>query len=215
MCRQAAAILTAMHRPVVVAPSLWCGPAGHHRAFGGTFSLTLSTYQAVLRDVCSSVLASGFRTILIVNGHGGNVTALNVITDELSRELGTPIAVTSYFLAAHHRFADIMERQDHLMHACEGETSMMMAIAPELVDSSRLADATGPDIRPQSADQPFHLPRPFHEITASGVAGDARAATPRRGRTMLDAGAERIAEWLLDLPGRPADAAADREPSVS
>ncbi|ANP50796.1 creatinine amidohydrolase [Streptomyces griseochromogenes] len=204
VCRRVAAILIARHRPVVVAPSLWCGLADHHMAFGGTFSLTLSTYQAVLRDVCSSVLASGFRTILIVNGHGGNVTALNAITNEISRELGTPIAVTSYFLAAQDRFAGIMRQQNHLMHACEGETSMMMALAPELVDGSRIAEATGPEIELYSADQPFHRPRPFHEVTASGVAGDARPATARKGRAMLDAGAERIAAWLLDLPARPA-----------
>lgn len=104
-CRRAAAIMVAQGRPVVVAPSLWCGLADHHVEFGGTFTLTLATYQALLRDVCRSLLTAGFRKILIVNGHGGNVTALNAISSEISRELSAPIAVTSYFVAGQARIA--------------------------------------------------------------------------------------------------------------
>ncbi|SOE10608.1 creatinine amidohydrolase [Streptomyces sp. 2323.1] len=197
-CRRAAAIMVAQGRPVVVAPSLWCGLADHHVEFGGTFTLTLATYHALLRDVCRSVLTAGFRKILIVNGHGGNVTALHAISSEISRELSAPIAVTSYFVAGQARIAEILEDQDTLMHACEGETSMTMAIAPDLVDGVRLAEAVGPEIALQSApSEAIHVPRSFHEVTSSGVAGDARSATAEKGEAILDACAEAIAEWLM------------------
>ncbi|ARP73555.1 creatininase [Streptomyces pluripotens] len=197
-CRRAAAIMADHERPVVVAPSLWCGLSDHHLAFGGTFTLTLRTYHALLRDLCRSIITAGFGKILIVNGHGGNITALNAISNELTRELSTPIAVTSYFLAGLERTAEILETQPTLMHACEGETSMIMAIAPDLVDRSRLAEATGPHIALQSdASHTFHVSRPFKEVTCSGVAGDARAATPEKGEAILDTCARAIAEWLL------------------
>src|SRR5690349_17791143 len=51
--RRAARIIAAKE-PVVVAPTLWCGLAEHHMDFGGTFTLTLKTYEAVLRDLCGS-----------------------------------------------------------------------------------------------------------------------------------------------------------------
>lgn len=197
-CRRAAGIMVTQGRPVVVAPSLWCGLADHHVAFGGTFTLTLATYHAVLRDVCRSILMAGFSKILIVNGHGGNITALNAISGEISRELSAPIAVTSYFMAGQARIAEILEDQDTLMHACEGETSMAMAIAPDLVDEGRLAEAVGPEIALQSdPSEAIHVPRPFHTVTSSGVAGDARRASAEKGEAILDACAQAIAEWLM------------------
>src|SRR5580704_7130606 len=62
-CRRAAALVV-KERPVVVAPTLWCGLAEHHVAFGGTFTLSLSTYYALLRDLCQSILRAGFEKIL-------------------------------------------------------------------------------------------------------------------------------------------------------
>ncbi|MBL1101033.1 creatininase family protein [Streptomyces coffeae] len=197
-CRRAAAIMTARGCPVVVAPSLWCGLSDHHMEFGGTFTLTLPTYHMLLRDLCRSILIAGFTKVLIVNGHGGNVTALNALSNELSRELSASIAVTSYFTAGQQRTTEVLEKQDTLMHACEGETSMLMAIAPELVDLDRLEEATGPDIALQSAPDHFvHLPRSFASVTATGVAGDARPASPEKGEAILDAGAAAIAQWLM------------------
>ena len=72
VCRRAAQKLVARKVPAVVAPTLWAGLAEHHVAFGGSFTLTLPTYHALLRDLCRSILRAGFRHILIVNGHGGN-----------------------------------------------------------------------------------------------------------------------------------------------
>lgn len=197
-CRRTAALMAEHGRPIVVAPSLWCGLSEHHMAFGGTFTLTLPTYHALLRELCDSVRRAGFRQLLIVNGHGGNVSALGAIGHELSRELDLDIAVTSYFTAAEDRIAEILTSRDTLMHACEGETSMMMAAYPDLVDHARIVEAVGPDITLQS--RPGHFvqqSRSFDTVTSTGVAGDARPATPATGGAILDACAEALAGWLL------------------
>jgi len=90
-----AATIAAKHTGVVVTPSVWSGLSEHHINFGGTFSVSLSTLHALLRDICRSILRAGFSRILIVNGHGGNMAALNALTAEPS----TPVACTSYFIA--------------------------------------------------------------------------------------------------------------------
>ena len=46
----------------------------------GPFSLSLSTYHCLLKELCGSILRAGFKKILIVNSHGGNVAALNAMT---------------------------------------------------------------------------------------------------------------------------------------
>lgn len=60
---------------VVVFPVLAYGLTPHFRSYPGTISLRLETLVEVLRDVLDSLADSGFRRILIVNGHGGNTPA--------------------------------------------------------------------------------------------------------------------------------------------
>ncbi|MGW1887168.1 creatininase family protein [Streptomyces sp. NPDC001970] len=192
-----AARLTLDTRPVVVAPSIWAGLAEHHMAFGGTFTLSLSTLRALLHDLCRSIIRSGFSKILIVNGHGGNVTGLNALVNDLTEELSADIAVTSYFTAGWGSIQRTLETQDWLMHACEGETSMIMEIAPELVREQELKTAVGPEIRLQSQDtDPVHVSRSFMTVSPSGVAGDARGASAAKGKTILDACAQEISTLL-------------------
>jgi creatinine amidohydrolase len=194
VCRRTASLLGA---PAVVAPTVWCGLADHHVPFGGTFSLTLSTYHAVLRDLCRSILAAGFRRIVLVNGHGGNIQGLAAIAVELTRDLDAPIATTTYFFEAAAEIAQILEDQDCVMHACEAETSMMLAALPHLVETSRLPDAQGPAF----AIVPSLLPTlkrflTFDQLTSSGVAGDARRATAAKGEAILDVCARNLADRL-------------------
>lgn len=189
--------------PVVVTPSVWCGLAEHHMAFGGTITLSLPTLHALLRDVCRSVLRAGFRRVLLVNGHGGNVTALDALVGELTAELAAPIAVTSYFTVGRAVIARALQGQEHLMHACEGETSMALAAFPDLVRARELPGAVGPAIPLQSEDTaPIHLSVPFDRVAPSGTAGDARTASAEKGELMLDGCGRALAELLVADPWR-------------
>ncbi|QUQ66015.1 creatininase family protein [Kutzneria sp. CA-103260] len=184
-------------RKAVVAPSVWCGLAEHHMAFGGTFTLSLATLHALLRDICRSILRTGFQTIVIVNGHGGNVTALNALATELTVELQTRIGVTSYFTIGDRTVRETLEAQETLMHACEGETSMMLAAHPDLVRIEELDKAVGPRISlPAGSAEPVYFPVSFEEISAVGVAGDARKATAAKGEKLLAGCAQALADWL-------------------
>ena len=196
VCRRAARLMPALV-PAVVAPTVWCGLADHHLAFGGTFTLSLATYHALLRDLCRSILGAGFRRIVIVNGHGGNIQGLAAIAVELTRELATPVATATYFMEAADEAAEILEDQDGVMHACEAETSMMMAAVPELVNRSRLSDAHGPAFDVASSLLPT-LKRsvPFDRLTSTGVLGDARRASASKGEALLAACAAALAASL-------------------
>jgi creatinine amidohydrolase len=199
VCRRTA-LLVATRRPVVVAPTVWMGLAEHHVAFGGTFTVTLDTYHALLRDLCRSILRAGFNHILIVNGHGGNIPALAALTTELARELGAPIATTSYWNMPHEAgaFAEILEDQKGVQHACEAETSMMMAAAPELVDRAKLEQAKGPPFPMGSTfSRPVLAWKSFADITPTGVMGDARKATAAKGEKLMDAAARLLADKLI------------------
>lgn len=205
VCRRTA-VRVARARPVVVAPCVWMGLAEHHVAFGGTFTVSLATWHALLRDLCMSIKRAGFHKVAIINGHGGNMAALSALTTDLTRETGLAVATTSYWDLAHAAgaFDEILETQSGVQHACEAETSMMLAVASDDVRRESLDQAFGPDLpMGRALGGGLSRWRSFKEISASGVLGDARAATPEKGQRLLDSAAELLAEQLI--AGKPWD----------
>jgi creatinine amidohydrolase len=199
VCRAGAEMASAT-RPVIVAPTLWCGMAEHHMAFGGTFTFDIPTYRAVLFAFLGSIKRAGFRNVAIVNGHGGNMSALNAFLPDFQRELGLRLYATTYFMLASDDLAPFLDRQKMVMHACEVETSMMMAMAPDTVKTERIADAYGPIFDdPRAVLAPaWQSFRPFKDISPSGVIGDARTASREKGEKIVAACARGLAAKLAD-----------------
>ena len=191
--------MVAAGRPAVAMPCVWTGLADHHVPFGGTVTLDYDTFAAVLKGVVRSAARAGFKRVMLLNGHGGNAEAVAVAGGECQTEFGVKVAAGTYWHLAGDAFAPILERQSNVLHACEAETSMMMALMPEAVRRDRLAEAHGPHST-RSEGQPPSLVRrrSFREITATGVLGDARVATPEKGEALLEAAAERIAQELAN-----------------
>ena len=118
---------------VLVTPTIWTGVSEHHMSFGGTSSLDYLGFQAVVGGTVRSLARHGFRRICLLNGHGGNTTPLVVLVGELTAELRIPLVTFTYWEMAAREIAAILETQNALLHACEAETSMMMAVEPALV----------------------------------------------------------------------------------
>jgi creatinine amidohydrolase len=183
--------------PILVLPTLWVSLAEHHMNFGGTLALDFSTFRAVLGCVVSSLAKQGFSKILILNGHGGNSAALTVIVDEWSRELKVPLACVTYWDAASDAFAAILDGQTNLRHACEAETSMVLAIAPHLVDVKEAQRVQAPRDGLVPTGGVFRSRR-IEEWSQSGVVGAPALATSEKGVLLLNAAAEAIAGRILD-----------------
>ena len=183
--------------PVVVAPTLWCGMAEHHMAFGGTFTFDIPTYQAVLLSFLKSMARHGFKRVFIVNGHGGNIAAMNAFLPDLTRETGLTLYAATYFDLSQSDMAPILEDQKGVHHACEAETSLMMVVAPDTVRRDKLPEAHGPA---HSSAPPAGIARyrSFRDITPSGVIGDARRASADKGEKLLSALRDGIAAVIRD-----------------
>ena len=194
---KAAAEAIAGEMPIVVAPTLWCGMAEHHMAFGGTFTFDIPTYRAVLLCLLDSLARHGFKRVLIVNGHGGNIHALAAFLPDLARETGLALRVTTPYDPAKAALAEFLEDQDGVHHACEVETSMMMVLAPEMVRRDKLPEAHGPKhwTLPPSSVARF---RSFRDATASGVIGDARRASAQKGEKLVAACRDALLAILRD-----------------
>ncbi|MBN8938722.1 MAG: creatininase family protein [Rhizobiales bacterium] len=186
-------------RPVVVAPTLWVGMAEHHMEHGGTFTLDIPTYRALLICLITSLKRHGFERVLIVNGHGGNVSALNAFLPDMTRETGVAVAATTYFELAQPAFTPLLEDQDSVLHACEVETSMMMVAAPDAVREDRFAEAHGPNF---ANSRDVLLPvvqrwRAIKSFAPSGVIGDARKASRAKGEKLQAVAVAALAEVIV------------------
>jgi len=196
VCQRAAEAL-ASEMPIVVAPTLWCGMAEHHMARGGTFTFDIPTYRAVLLSFLKSIERHGFKRVFIVNGHGGNISALSAFLPDFVRETGLTIRVTTYFELAQPGMPAILEDQERVRHACEGETSMMMAVAPDLVRAEKLSEAVGPA---RQTPMPLQVlrHRSYGEFTPTGVVGDARRSTADKGKRLMDVCRDALVSAIRD-----------------
>jgi creatinine amidohydrolase len=71
---------------ILVAPTIAYGVSPHHMAFKGTVSLNPNTMMGVISDIVQSFVAHGFKRILFINGHGGNITPLKTAFKQLKAE---------------------------------------------------------------------------------------------------------------------------------
>ncbi|MGE0241736.1 MAG: creatininase family protein [Parvibaculaceae bacterium] len=183
-----------MKEPVLVMPTIWTGLAEHHMGLGGTVTLDYATFHALIRQVCLSLTRQGIGRIALLNGHGGNIVALQVMAGELAKEVPAVVAVATYFLLAQPRFAEILERQIGVRHACEAETSMMLALRPDLVDQAAMMAVDAP--AEGLSSEGFHRWRPIEHWSASGVIGYPAAASAEKGERLLEAAADVVAAEL-------------------
>jgi len=190
----------AAKEPCLVLPMLWTGLSEHHMTFGGTITLDGPAFQAVIRCICQSIVRHGFRRIVLLNGHGGNDNALRVAADDLTPVLQVPILQFTYWNAAAKSIEAILTTQKQLLHACEAETSMMMALRPDLVATDRipLAKANRTPYLDDVVGPGLYRWRTTGSISSSGVWGNPEAATKEKGERLLEDISGEIAGKLLN-----------------
>lgn len=182
----------------IVLPPLWISLAEHHMPFGGTLTLTYEELSSILGGIVGSVARQGFAKVILLNGHGGNMAALPGIADALTRKLGLTVATTTYWMLARQAFGDILEDQPNLRHACEAETSMMLALRPDLVDLAQATEINAPADFPEGGEM-LHSWKTFTQLTPSGVVGVLKNVSAEKGEVLLDAAATALKRAMATI----------------
>jgi creatinine amidohydrolase len=190
---------------VLLLPVLWLGASEHHLAFGGTLTATLATYETLLVELLRPLLRDGFRRVLFLNGHGGNNDPFRVALRRLNVEFPSAILTgAAYWDLASAELAALCEGPRKTMgHACEIETSLMMHLRPDLVDTTAIVDE-GDAAHEQIPRLSWALD--FSRSTDHGVVGFPQSADPNRGRQMLDAVVRCVADTAESVLALPLDA---------
>jgi len=194
-----AARLMAGHQRAIVTPAIPFGMSEHHMSLGGTLTLNFAAMSAVVGCVVRSAARHGFKRIFVLNGHGGNIAALETIITELTIELQLPLAAGTYWQIGAESIRRILEHQPNVLHACEAETSMLQALSPETVLPLKKSWRT-PLVPGLSAIEGVNpgVYRWQQLATRSkfGLIGEAWAATPEKGQQLLDAVSVDVANAL-------------------
>lgn len=178
------------HTRAVVMPPIWLGLSEHHLPYGGTISADYATFHGMIRCVCRSLRAIGFARLLVVNGHGGNIDPLAVSVRECAVEFAMPVVAISWPQAAPAEIGRILTTQPGIMHACEGETSIWLALDAGLVRQDKLPAPINTAPPPVGAQRFYSF---WERAAPTGVRGDARAASAAKGEAIFDAASTGIA----------------------
>ncbi len=135
---------------VVVAEGLMAGISEHHMRHPGTLSLKPGTFLLVLDDLIDSMARAGFKNILVLNGHGGNIAPIRGTWDQFLRRHQLNLHFLSYWDLLTEADAKELLRSGHRLpddlpgHAQEFETSIALAAFPENVRNEACRDQTDP-----------------------------------------------------------------------
>lgn len=191
---------------LLILPVEWLGLSTHHMRFPGTLTASVDTYLALASEVLGSIAQAGFRKILVLNSHGGNVSALDVVLTKCrDRYPETRMVLVTYWNAAAAELRKLRESADGGMgHAGELETSLMLAAKPGVVRTSSLQPDGSWSRSPFLAKDMLSggiasVSRSFADISRHGGVGDPRTATAEKGEKFFSAIVARLAELVREL----------------
>jgi len=173
----------------VLVPTLYWGIGGGHKGYPTSIIVRDKVLADLLDEVLAGLCRVGFRVIVLVTGHypGEQVAAVKGAAQRFakSHENTRIWALPEYEAYPQERRAD---------HAAKWETSILMALRPELVDMSRLVGADSPDAPDATHTlEEMNAPGPLHGILGENP---ARYASPELGRETVDIIVDNLVGWV-------------------
>jgi len=169
-------------------PAVAIGLSREHAWAPGTLSLSVAGLATYLRDMAAEIVRSlPARNLLIVNGHGGNRGLLEALVRELHGDFG--LNLCALHLGA--LISPVTGQEPLEIHAGRDETSVMLALAPDLVRRDRMTglkpSPAGAAPRAMVLDPATSWPWSSDDrrIAESGVIGDAAAASVDHGKAIV------------------------------
>ncbi|TCP45432.1 creatinine amidohydrolase [Tamaricihabitans halophyticus] len=177
-------------------------PFGHsqHHLFAAAVSLRPQTLHAVLLDVFDSLVTSGFRRVLVVNGHGGNEEMMRAAVKEFALRTDVAMGACSYWAL------DPADPGSSPGHAGWFETSLMYAVHPKLVRVPVAPRPAGPEPLFHRPPHPGLVVERYGEwARAGGATDDASQASADSGAELLAARARGLAEAIRSFDAATSD----------
>ena len=196
--------------PVTFLPIQQICKSNEHIDFAGTLTLDWKTVIDTWIAIGESVLRAGLRTLVIVTSHGGNIAPMEIAARELRQRHGMRVITTSWGRLG--RWLEIYQYDGPIVdiHAGLSETSLMLALRPDLVDMDQARDFPSAQTALGQATQKLgyhgaaaNIAWLAQDLNAQGAVGDAFAATMEDGQRDIAAVGEGFCALISDILGMP------------
>ena len=181
------------------APVLPALPVGFSRSLGdfpGTLNVSTPTLMAYARDCAESVIPWGFKRILFLNSHRGNIGPLGEVAMELQAAHEVTCAQVFWWDYVAALVTDIVDSVPHANgHASEIGTSIMLHLEPDFVVTERIQDQTPTSAVPYADIIQY---KGMRARSDTGVVGNPAVASAEKGAEMVRRGVDRIVEFVRD-----------------
>lgn len=191
--------------PLEVLPVERVGYSPEHLHDPATRSLSFA--EAVDRwiGIGETAHAKGRRKLVMLNAHGGNSPLMTIVATELRRRFAMLAVATSWTRFGYP--ADIVSPEEKALgiHAGLIETSVMLALRPDLVEMEKARDFASAqadfarDFTHLRAYGPHAFGWMMGDLSPTGAVGNAAAASAQAGRLILDQAVAGFAELLQDV----------------
>jgi len=203
--------------PLLCLPPQDIGLSMEHEAYAGTLTLSPATLIALWCEIGACVARAGVRKLLLFNGHGGQVSAMDIVARELRARHGLLVYSASWFglvdEAANQQFCAHEHRFG--IHGGEVETSMMLHLAPGTVHMEHARNFAS-----TSEERSRHYPLlgngrsakmgwAIQDYNPAGAVGNAVAANAERGREMVEAAGRGLAQLVQEIHSLPGSTVVD------
>lgn len=181
----------------LLCPAVPYGLSEHHLGFPGTVTLRPDTLASLVLDVVESLAHWGLRRVLVVNGHGGNIDVLRLVSRRARRDSGALVAAVMWAQLAADEIAARVTSPAY-GHACEIETSVVQVLAPDRLFTDQIAAPAGRRSVDSATDPPRALVDQavwMDEWTSDGALGDPRLASAELGHAVVEVAYRRAVEF--------------------
>jgi creatinine amidohydrolase len=197
---------TAKRIGVLCLPVVPFGVSSHHRQFWGTIYVSPKAFKEYVKEACLALKYYGVRKIVIVNGHGGNLASLSELAREM-REEGVFVSVFQWWPAAARLLPDLFDLEER-KHASAEETSVNLALHPNIVDMAKAVDEKSRE-HPVQAEG-ITLPLDTADFSETGVWGKSTTASAEKGKKDLEAVIDELARHVKLLKNAKIEDLAER-----
>jgi len=187
---------------VICLPTIPFGVDCNLMDFPLAIHVSQTTLDAMVKDIIASLRHFGIRKIVIVNGHGGN--NFDPLIRQLQCDLDVHIFLCDWWKVGFDKYSEIFEKPDD--HAGEFETSVALAIFPDLVELDRAQIALPRAFRFEALKNHWvKTSRRFSRLNDYCAVGDPSGASAEKGTRYLELVCQRIGEFLAELAQSPID----------
>jgi creatinine amidohydrolase len=191
--------------PVTFLPMQSIGKSNEHLAFPGTLSLSAQTLIRLWTEIAESVARTGVRKLVLFNTHGGQPQIAHIVARDLRVRLAMLVVfANSYHLGIPEDAFPAAELR-HGIHAGAYETSMMLALRPDLVQMQhaqnfvQLSNKMEGDYRFLSPEGATQFGWQMQDLHPLGACGNALDADQQRGRKCLEQQAANFVDMLREV----------------